>query len=313
MKKLFTIFFTVLLLALTACKQEELPELPEKDPVEDPVGPEVPEEPENPEDPEEPESPEEPDEPEEPEIPQEPEEPEEPESPEDPDSISILAIGNSFSVDAMQYLWQILSEVGYKEITLGNLYIGSCSLETHAWNFKNNSASYTYYTNDSGTWKTTESFAPLGALQERDWDYITMQQSSGKSGQSYTYTPYLDELIAVVRTYCPDSELAWHMTWAYQGDASHSDFVNYGRDQMTMYNAIVSAVKSAVLPNGEIVKVIPNGTAIQNVRTSFIGDNVTRDGYHLSYDKGRYLAGLTYAKILTGCEQYIIFSGGIYL
>ena len=318
MKKLFTIFFTVLLLALTACKQDELPELPEKDPVEDtegtegtespeesedPVGPEGPE---GPEDPEEPESPEEPDEPDEPEVPEEPEIPQEPEVPEDPDSISILAIGNSFSVDAMQYLWQILNEVGYKEIVLGNLYIGSCSLETHAWNFKNNSASYTYYTNDSGTWKTTESFAPLGALQERDWDYITMQQSSGKSGQAYTYAPYLDELISVVRTYCPDSELAWHMTWAYQADASHPDFVNYGRDQMTMYDAILSAVKTAVLPNDEILKVIPNGTAIQNVRTSFIGDNVTRDGYHLSYDKGRYLAGLTYAKSLTGCDVYNI-------
>ena len=30
-----------------------------------------------------------------------------------------------------------------EEGILGNLYIGSCSLETHAWNFKNNSASYT--------------------------------------------------------------------------------------------------------------------------------------------------------------------------
>ena len=129
-----------------------------------------------------------------------------------------------------------------------------------------------------------------------------MQQSSGKSGQANTYSPYLERLVAIVREYCPDSELAWHMTWAYQGDSSHSDFSKYGKDQMTMYDAILSAVKTAVLPNGEIVKLIPNGTTIQNVRTSFIGDNVTRDGYHLSYDKGRYLAGLTYAKILTGCD-----------
>ena len=38
-------------------------------------------------------------------------------------SISILAIGNSFSVDAMEYLYGILNDIGYEDITLGNLYI----------------------------------------------------------------------------------------------------------------------------------------------------------------------------------------------
>ena len=47
---------------------------------------------------------------------------------------------------------------------------------------------------------------------------------------------------------------------------------------------------------------IPNGTAVQNLRTSFIGDKLTRDGYHMSYDKGRYVTALTFAKSLTGCD-----------
>ena len=45
-------------------------------------------------------------------------------------SLYILAIGNSFSVDAMQYLYQILQELGYRDIYLGNLYIGGCTLQT---------------------------------------------------------------------------------------------------------------------------------------------------------------------------------------
>ena len=71
---------------------------------------------------------------------------------------------------------------------------------------------------------------------------------------------------------------------------------------MTMYNAILSAVESEILSNEEFKAIIPTGTAIQNLRTSFIGDNLTRDDHHLSYDKGRFLAALTYAKAITGCD-----------
>lgn len=38
------------------------------------------------------------------------------------------------------------------------------------------------------------------------------------------------------------------------------------------------------------------------MRTSYVGDTITRDGYHMSYDIGRYLTALTYAKVLTGCD-----------
>ena len=40
--------------------------------------------------------------------------------------LKILAIGNSFSVDAMQYVYQIAQEAGIKNITLGNLCIDEC-------------------------------------------------------------------------------------------------------------------------------------------------------------------------------------------
>ena len=53
-------------------------------------------------------------------------------------SISILSIGNSFSADAMTYLWDMLRQVGYDEVYLGYLYIGSCSLEKHSNNFQTN-------------------------------------------------------------------------------------------------------------------------------------------------------------------------------
>ena len=67
-------------------------------------------------------------------------------------SIKILAIGNSFSVDGMEYLWDILSSAGYSEIILGNLAIASCTVEMHADNVKSNVPFYQYGKNTSGQW-----------------------------------------------------------------------------------------------------------------------------------------------------------------
>ena len=221
-------------------------------------------------------------------------------------SISVLAIGNSFSVDGMEYLYQILKEDGAEEIVLGNLYIGGCSLATHAGNFAGNNAAYTYYKNTTGTWTSTASYKPWAALQERDWDYITMQQASGDSGVESTYEPYIGNILNIVKANCPGAELVWHMTWAYQGNSTHSSFPKYGSNQMTMYNAIVSAVKNKVLTRTEYARVIPSGTAVQNLRTSLYGDNVTRDGYHMSYDAGRYVTALTWAGTLWGTDPNAI-------
>ena len=229
-----------------------------------------------------------------------------PDPPAQTKSISVLAIGNSFSVDAMQYLYDILKEDGAEEIVLGNLYIGGCSLSTHSGHFTSNDDSYTYYKNTTGTWSTSASYKPLDALRERDWNYITMQQASGDSGMPDTYEPYIDNILTIVKEYCPNAEVVWHMTWAYQGNSTHSSFPKYGSNQMTMYNAILNAVNTKVLTRANYKKVIPSGTAVQNLRTSVYGDNVTRDGYHMSYDAGRYVTALTWAGSLFGTDPQSI-------
>ena len=49
--------------------------------------------------------------------------------PENPDTLRILAIGNSFSDDATQYLPDLLEAAGIHNVILGRLYIGGCTLE----------------------------------------------------------------------------------------------------------------------------------------------------------------------------------------
>ena len=213
--------------------------------------------------------------------------------------LKVLAIGNSFSVDAMEHLYAVAKAEGVEEVVLGNLYIGGCTIATHASNAQSNAAKYRYYKNTDGQWTQTEGYTLLSGLQDEQWDLITLQQGSASSGQVETYSASLDKLIAYVQDNCPEAKLGWHMTWAYQSDSTHNAFPNYGNNQQAMYLGIINAVQVKIVTNDAFDVVLPVGTAIQNARTSYLGDNLTRDGYHLN-DMGRLIASYTWYATLDG-------------
>ena len=218
-------------------------------------------------------------------------------------SLKILAIGNSFSVDAMKnYLYDVLKSAEYDQVILGNLYVGGCSIDTH-WNYiSSNSGSYEYHKNDdNGKWVTTYGAKAMDALQDENWDIITVQQVSSNSGMPETFGN-LQNLVNWVNQYKtnPSAKVLWHMTWAYQQDSTHEAFPNYGSNQLQMYNAIVNTVQNTVLNIDGIDGVIPAGTAIQNLRQTSIGDTLTADGYHLNDQHGDYTASLTWYAAITG-------------
>ena len=76
-------------------------------------------------------------------------------------TLKVLAIGNSFSVDAMQHLYTVAKSEGVEEIVLGNLYIGGCPLDKHAANAKSGEKNYKYYKNTTGEWQTYPSMLSL--------------------------------------------------------------------------------------------------------------------------------------------------------
>lgn len=217
--------------------------------------------------------------------------------------IKILAIGNSFSMDAMEYLYQMFRDFTDEPVVLGDLYIPGCSLETHWRSAEGNLPNYEYYKNIDGNWDMRPNVSILDAILQEDWDIITMQQNSGRSGLPETYQPYLSNLIDYVLKNAtnPNVKLAWHMTWAYQSDSAHHDFPNYHNNQLEMYQKIKEAVRTAVLTLNRFSYIIPAGAAIQNAR-AFFGDTLTRDGYHLSIPLGRYIAGLSWVAALTGFD-----------
>ena len=214
--------------------------------------------------------------------------------------LKILCIGNSYSIDTMHYAYQILQDLGIEKVTLGNLYIAGCPIGTHYNNLKEDKADYRFYYNDNGRWDQTENYTIKRALELEDWDFISFQQRSGYSGKPDYYVS-LQPLADEVRKTCPDSVFLWNMTWAYQEGYKGLETNNYS-SQTAMYNAIVDTVESVILPNQSFEFVSPVGTAIQNARSSYVGDSLTRDGFHLSYDLGKYIASLTSLKAMLGLD-----------
>ena len=115
--------------------------------------------------------------------------------------MKILTIGNSFSVDSMKYVYQIAKATGIENIELGNLYISGCSLATHLRKASNDLPVYTYYTNNNGEWQENPSYKLADAVKSNDWDFISFQQSSAKSGVAETYDD-LNALISIVEPLC---------------------------------------------------------------------------------------------------------------
>lgn len=210
-------------------------------------------------------------------------------------TVRILAIGNSFSQDAVeQYLHELADAEGISTI-IGNMFIGGCSLERHVKNARDNAPAYAYRKIGTDGKKRERGKMSLEAvLADEDWDYVSLQQASPFSGMYETYEASLPELIEYVKARLPKkTKLMLHQTWAYASTSKHSGFKNYNCNQLTMYQAITDAVKKAAKVN-KIKIVIPSGTAIQNARTSFIGDHLNRDGYHLDVKIGRYTAACTW-------------------
>ena len=210
-------------------------------------------------------------------------------------TVRILAIGNSFSQDAVeQYLHELAEAEGISTI-IGNMFIGGCSLERHVKNARDNAPAYAYREIGTDGKKREKGKMSLEAvLADEDWDYVSLQQASPFSGMYETYEASLPELIEYVKARLPKkTKLMLHQTWAYASTSKHSGFKNYNCNQLTMYQAIANAVKKAAKAN-KIKIVIPSGTAIQNARTSFIGDHLNRDGYHLDVKIGRYTAACTW-------------------
>lgn len=217
-------------------------------------------------------------------------------------TLKILAMTSSFGLNTTQLLYDIAKAEGCENVTVARLYSSGCTLQQHVKNLSGNLPGYQYTKNDSGTWVYRENTTLEYGLLDEDWDIIFIQQGAAQAALADTYGNYLDIIFDYLEENKtnPYARYIWNMTWAYQGDSDQKVFVEtFKSDQMAMYNSILNAVQTKIVGRTEFSAIIPSGTAIQNARTSYFGDTLTKDTYHLN-NLGRAIAGYTLWATITG-------------
>lgn len=215
--------------------------------------------------------------------------------------MNILSIGNSFSVDAHMWL-HALSKCGDIEISAINLYISGCRLEMHYDNLINHKPEYEYKVNGDNTLKKC---SVKEALYEQKYDVVTIQQASGYSGIPESYTPHITEIVKYIKEVQPPAKVLFYETWSYETDFTHKNFAKYNNDQGEMDRRIKECAEMVknladieIIPTGEFIKYLRENTKEFNYKNG--GLSLNRDGYHLTFDYGRFAAATLWYKQLAG-------------
>ena len=218
--------------------------------------------------------------------------------------MKILSIGNSFSHDTMYLLPMIAKDLGIDGV-FANLYIGGCTIGYHYINAIDDLPVYHYYINSGEEWKDRKRVRISEAIASEDWDWINIQHGS-KDYNCYTQDIFykrLPELVSFVKKLAgKKTHISFNMAWVADSEKEHHEMVSlYGNDQTKMYEALVKLTQNLVASTKGIDIISPTGIAIQTARNLNF-TNLTRDGFHLSYDFGRYIAALTFLKTLSDVD-----------
>lgn len=218
--------------------------------------------------------------------------------------VKLLAVGNSFTEDALYYLHD-LAAWGRIDLHVVNLYIGGCSLQRHCENLESGAEDYLYEVNGISTGKYVSANQ---VLKEEKWDYILTQQASHDSGLEETYQPYLERVLEYFRRECPGAECLLQETWAYETDSTHEQFGRYHHSQREMYEKLKECYTKAA--QSMKVRLVPSGDVIQALRGKSpfryeLGErSLCRDGYHMDMVYGRYLLAAVLYTFLFGRSIY---------
>lgn len=210
-------------------------------------------------------------------------------------TLNVLAIGNSFTDDPTAYLDDLVISSGIDRTKLC-LYvgvIGGSSLQT--WSEKYNSNETVEITRKVGLASVSTTSGTLKQIFSQDWDIVVLNQLSSLAINYGSLNPHLKNIRSFIRQDCTNQKvcIAWQSVWSYYKDYTDNPKGIIG------WSNLCSVTKEQINKDGVDI-IIPTGTAIQNARGSSLNTahDITRDGHHLAFGIGRYIAACTWFQVL---------------
>ncbi|MFD2741976.1 MULTISPECIES: DUF4886 domain-containing protein [Sphingobacterium] len=208
-------------------------------------------------------------------------------------TLRILFISNSYAVDTTRDINRFIdaSNIPASNIAVFVAFQSGGSLNDWWSNFQNNSN--VSLERRGGTLSIGEESGSINSILSKHWDVIVFQQASLYSTNFATYSN-VSKIINHARKYCTNQKVcfAWNSIWSY------ADSYATKPTGLERLNLTLEASKKVFNEIG-IDIIIPTGVAIQNARlvTDPIvdgGNGLTRDGTHLAFGTGTYIAAATF-------------------
>ena len=219
------------------------------------------------------------------------------------------------------------------EITVALLSSGGKGIHWHATQAEQGNAAYSFkvISTENPTWKSQGSSTSANALAWTDWDVISLQPYNANPATGQESVPYPDTtdekfyplevaseyMLDYIDEYAPYADIYYYMHWAQtKSTVLNAALANYNKSAAftpTVLN--YAGTKSGT----QFKSIIPVGLSIQNARTTYLAllayntsayDDGTlnlttdaqiglqRDGGHVSFNIGRYIAALTFAETI---------------
>lgn len=215
-----------------------------------------------------------------------------------------MFIGNSWTKNATEYLYQILHNIGV-ECRIYRTYKASGKLEEYYNNIGSSVGIFEVTMRDANSngWVKIGDMTTDQIFTLEDFDLVSFQQQSGHAGDYSSFQPYLDGLISHYKGVSNIwAKIYFHSTLAYPEYGTHRDFALYNNDTNTMYNSILDSWSTAMVHTG-IYNIIPNTVSVQRCadlwqEKGFDAETFYTDaGKHL-HVSGMYAAALGYAQVI---------------
>ena len=192
------------------------------------------------------------------------------------DTLRVLSIGNSYSLDALSYVPFIMNAVAPQVyLKLDIMYIGGGALNdfynaldstTYAPVNPGTATTFTHYwSHGARPWDGRDNKSMTTVIASEPWDVIMLQQQSNASRDYSTYQPYLNQIIEWL-----DEKVTWEHHYAWLITPSYPDNLPRLAPDTTsvqMFERILECVRNVQSDTG-IDLLLPCGTAIQNARTT---------------------------------------------
>lgn len=247
--------------------------------------------------------------------------------PADDGVIDVLMVGSSFCYYYVEELYELGQAAGI-DIRVCNLYYSGCPLEKHYNWWVGGNSNYQYYETFHDGRNLTSNVSLEWGLAQHEWDFISIQESSGKTATDgaqlhYEVTKqYWEPLVSYFLEQFPDAQVLWHQVWVnqFQDHQKEGTVIKSPEDQVTNTQILEDYAKliTGYFNDGQaqtLVQRVPSGRAWQNVRDNgydFLCCRLNKtnpvtgvahagDGYHEGdIGGGQYLNACVWFEIITG-------------